>query len=47
MQILTLSVNQPKGQRVITRLTDEILAIVSRFRKAFLASYDPQGATTA
>lgn len=29
------------------KLTDESMAIVSRFRKAFLASYDPKGATIA
>ena len=29
------------------KLTDEILQIVSRFRKAFLASYSPAGATKA
>lgn len=29
------------------KLTDESMAIVSRFRKAFLASYDPKGATVA
>ena len=26
------------------KLTEEIMAIISRFRKAFLASYNPQGA---
>lgn len=27
------------------KLTDEIMAIVSRFRKAFLSSYNPSGAS--
>lgn len=47
MEILTYCVNQAKGQRVVHKLTDEIMAIVSRFRKAFLSSYNPQGAKAA
>jgi len=27
------------------KLTDEVMVIVARFRKAFLSSYSPQGAT--
>ena len=29
------------------KLTDEVMVIVSRFRKAFLSSYSPQGAATS
>ena len=29
------------------KLTDEIMSIVSRFRKAFLTSYNPSGAAQA
>jgi len=37
--------NQSKGQRVMLKLTDEVLQIISRFRKAFLSSYSPTQAT--
>lgn len=43
MQVLIYCVNFKSGQKVMQRLTDEMMAIISRFRKSFLASYNPQG----
>ena len=41
VQILTYCVNQGRGQRVMHKLIDEIMAIVTKFRKAFLSTYNP------
>ena len=41
MQALIYCVNFKTGQKVMQRLTDEIMAIITRFRKSFLASYSP------